>query len=161
MRPYRHINMFKYQIKRVLLKINVVVYSLLFIWPFANQTNLMFEQDIEVCWNCCFWRWTRVRLTALQVNNLKWLLKRGSSKVNEDETFSSYFGEVEKHMITLLHILQIIFFSYAILNKLFYVWRVCRINVPSHINYGATSIIKIEITGNSKVDDVTCQHQRR
>ena len=62
-----------------------------------------------------------MRLTALQVNNLKWLLKRGSSKVNEDETFSSYFGEVEKHMITLLHILQIIFFSYAILNKLFYV----------------------------------------
>ena len=59
-----------------------------------------------------------MRLTALQVNNLKWLLKRGSSKVNEDETFSSYFGEVEKHMITLLHILQIIFFSYAILKKI-------------------------------------------
>ena len=59
-----------------------------------------------------------MRLTALQVNNLKWLLKRGSSKVNEDETFSSYFGEVEKHMITLLHILQIIFFSYSILKKI-------------------------------------------
>ena len=40
MRPYRHIDMFKYQIKRVLLKINVVVYSLLFISPSANQTNL-------------------------------------------------------------------------------------------------------------------------
>ena len=60
-----------------------------------------------------------MRLTALQVNNLKWLLKRGSSKVNEDETFSSYFGEVEKHMITLLHILQIIFFHLLYLTNCF------------------------------------------